>query len=715
MTAVTEHAPNLIPALPGDDAGPYLLDFNPLNCGPGGGSDMDVTVFYCGAGGDSIGAERVRGLRVTVAANHWDQAILTHTKNFPNALHKQGDIRDMDLSRLPYTPLKWDSPECPYWSQGRGEAQTFSQQPSLFEDEEPLPAEAAERSRALMWDVIRYLDGILLHHGRPVLAGVVENVTDVCKWIHFRQWVNEFRKRRYRVRLIALNSMHAHARGIPSAPQSRDRFYLAYVHESVGRSPDWDKWLRPLAWCPSCEQEVRALQVWRRPGTEMGRYRQQYDYRCPHVSCRGRLVEPAVLPATAVINWNDLGTRIGDRKRPLSPKTIARIAAGYRKYAEPFLAGGQTWEHRPADGPVPTPATTAQPGLACPPLLVPAGGTWNNDAQPVTDPMRTRTTRDTEGLACPPYLVPLRSGRNRSMPVTDPLATVVADGSGHGLAVPGTAFVMRNNEGGAEMCTPVGEPLRTLTAKGHQSLVDWRLLIPYYGTGVASPPEQPLGTLSTRDRYGLASGELPGFNIEDILFRMLQVPEIHLAMAFPADYVITGRTQSAKIRQLGNAVTPPVSTLIWSALVECIRNESLEPAAGITVPATTNLPAAPPAPGRDSIRVAASVAPAFPEETAGPAGDPSEPDDPGEDSIWENQKRLLRLRRQWDWEDDERQDRDDPAVASCRYCGQPIEEHWDNDGWSGDSWVLSRDPDGPDSSICPESGAGEHEPALPAR
>jgi hypothetical protein len=510
------------------------------------------------------------------------------------------------------------------------------------------------------------------------------------------------------------------------------------------------------------------MQVWRKPGTVMGRYRQQYDYRCPHAACRGGVVEPAVLPAAAVINWSDLGTRIGDRKRPLSAKTVARIEAGYRKYAAPFLAAaaGQTWERRPGvrtwpvDGPVPTQATTAQHGLACPPMLVPAGGTWNDDAQPVTDPMRTRTTRETEGLACPPYLVPLRSGRNRSMPVTDPLATVVADGSGHGLAVPDTAFIMRNNEGGAEMSTPPGEPLRTLTAKGHQSLVDWRLLIPYYGTGVASSPDYPLGTLSTRDRYALASGQLPGFNVEDILFRMLQVPEIHLAMAFPDSYVILGRTQAAQIRQLGNAVTPPVSTLIWSAIVECIRNEPLEPAAGVQVPATSNLVAAPETPARESARLQAPAetpasAPGGPHRedeqrgttealaecrhcgqfieeeqdsdghqvwygtsTLGP--DPIETrlicrastatghqpvtDDEADDKLWQNQLRLLRTMRDWPEEEE----------ARCRHCGQPIEEHWDNDGSSGDHWVLSRDPDGLGSGDCPESGGDGHQPTPAA-
>ena len=75
----------------------------------------------------------------------------------------------------------------------------------------------------------------------------------------------------------------------------------------------------------------------------MGRYRAQYLYRCPKVSCRGQIVEPEALPAAAVIDWSNLGTRIGDRTGPLSPKTIARIEAGLAKYAQPITleAAGQ--------------------------------------------------------------------------------------------------------------------------------------------------------------------------------------------------------------------------------------------------------------------------------------------------------------------------------------------------------------------------------------
>jgi DNA (cytosine-5)-methyltransferase 1 len=391
----------------------------------------------------------------------------------------------------------------------------------------------------------------------------------------------------------------------------------------------------------------------------MGRYRQQYLYRCPHVACRNQVVEPGAMPAAAAIDWSILGTKIGDRTVPLKPKTLARIEAGLRRYARPITleAAGNTFERRPgvrtwpADGPLTTQTATASKGVACPPMMVPAGGTWREDPAPVTGPMGARTTRENDGLAVPPFitvhrggegdvrtgsitdavptvaaggnhlgvavppfLVPLRSGRNRSMLAgREPLATVVADGANHGLvtppllvpvegregkealpadvpartqtaraetglAVPACALIMRNNGSrgdGGEHCTPAVEPLRTLTAAGHQSLLTWEhlahLLVPYYRTGVARPAAEPVGSVTTRDRVGLAS---PAVDVNDVLFRMLEPHEIGAAMAFVHGYEVVG-SKRERVRQYGNAVTPPVAEVLISALTEAITGERL--------------------------------------------------------------------------------------------------------------------------------------------
>ena len=47
---------------------------------------------------------------------------------------------------------------------------------------EALPDEAAERSRATMWDVVRFSE----HH--RYAAVIVENVVEVAQWLPFRAW-----------------------------------------------------------------------------------------------------------------------------------------------------------------------------------------------------------------------------------------------------------------------------------------------------------------------------------------------------------------------------------------------------------------------------------------------------------------------------------------------------------------------------------------------
>lgn len=504
---------------------------------------LDLIDFFCGAGGSSQGASAVPGVTVRLAANHWDRAIESHAANFPAAEHFKGDIHDADVERMPAAALFWASPECPNFSQAKGRRRKWDRQPDLFG--ETLPDAAADRSRALMHDVPRYLEA-KAGQGRAVLAGVVENVTEVRQWNQWPAWLAAVRNLGYDTRLIALNSMHAASRVAPRAPQSRDRLYLAYWRRSLGRAPDWDKWLRPDAWCPACGTQVRAVQWWKRPGADMGRYRQSYLYRCPRSACRNAVLEPAALPAAEAIDWADLGTRIGDRPRPMSAATLARIAAGLARYARPITLEA-TWHDKgphartwPADLPLSTVTAQQSKGLACPPLVVPAGGTWRAEAAPATVPFPARTTRENDGLAFPPGALLTRNNTPRGDP--------------------------------AQMVTPVTEPARTLTSAGHQSL-----LVPYYGRATtAQPVTLPAGTMPTHDRYGLATGT-EAIPVDEVLFRMLKPAEIGRAMAFGHAYVVLG-TQREKVRQYGNAVTPPVAEVLVSALAETVTGTDLEAA-----------------------------------------------------------------------------------------------------------------------------------------
>lgn len=527
------------------------------------GTGLTLMDWFCGAGGSSQGAHLVPHVTVSLAANHWETALSSHAANFPQAVHYLGDIRTAPVHRWPIADIFWASPECPQWSNARGKKRDFatSQQFELFDgteldsDADRKAREAAKRSRALMEEVPLYLRGVK-DRGHLVLAGVVENVIDVRGWDQWNRFLNEIRKLGYHTRVIAMNSMHAQPRSTQLAPQSRDRLYIAYWHETLGRHPDWDKWLRPLAWCPDCDEAVYAMQAFKKPGKDMGRYRQQYHYRCPHSSCRQRIIEPPVLPAYVAIDWTNRGQRIGDRKRPLKPKTLARIQAGLRKHAHPL--------------------TTHTNALAIPPLLVPSEGRQGKEATSAYTPMRTQTTRAETGLAWLPFIAELRGGSSETRPITDALATVTASGNHHGLCTPEhlPAMLMRNNGSrgdGGEHCTPTTEPMRTLTTAGHQSLITWPdLLVPYYGNGTARPTNEPIGTLTTRDRYAIAAGNT--IDLDSVLFRMLQPAEIARAMSFTNGYIVRGSKRD-QVSQYGNAVTPNAAEIILCALVEAITGE----------------------------------------------------------------------------------------------------------------------------------------------
>jgi DNA (cytosine-5)-methyltransferase 1 len=510
-------------------------------------STLRAMTWFCGVGGDSEGMHAIDGVDVGMAANHWDKAIASHALNFPEADHYQGDIREAPVHRWPIADIFWASPECPQWSNARGKRRDFatSMQDDLFG--EHGPSEEVERSRALMEEVPTYLRGVQ-DRGGLVLAGVVENVIDVRAWDQWDRWLGEFRKLGYRTRIIALNSMHADPRRTLRAPQSRDRLYVAYWHESLGRTPDWDKWLRPRAWCPTCDAWVQAIQSFKIPGRDMGRYKQQYVYRCPQGACRNSIVEPEVLPAAVAIDWTLPGQRIGDRPRTakapegLAPKTLARIQAGLAKFAVPMMVpAGGTWRDAATTiaDPMPTRTTRENDGLAVPPLLVPVEGRDGKEPSSANGPLRTQTARNETGLAWLPFIAELRGGGSDARAVSDALATVTASGNHHGLV------------------TPAG-------ATEH-------LLVPYYGAGTARRVSDPIGALTTRDRYALVRGDI---DIQDVLFRMLEPHEIGRAMSFPDGYQVVGNKRD-KVRQFGNAVTPPVAEVIVSALVEAISGEEI--------------------------------------------------------------------------------------------------------------------------------------------
>jgi DNA (cytosine-5)-methyltransferase 1 len=328
-------------------------------------------------------------------------------------------------------------------------------QPDLFG--EALPDEAAERSRATMWDVPRFAEA---HSYRAV---VVENVVDAAKWPPFKAWLMAMDSLGYEHQLVWLNSMHAQAAGLP-APQSRDRLYVVF-HRTGSRRPDVTRWTRPRAWCPKCDVEVDAVQSWKRPDrAAWGRYGTQYVYRCPSVRCRNQIVEPTWLPAAAAIDWSLPATRIGDRARPLGPKTMARIVEGLRRH-----------------------------GAA---LQVPVEGRDGKQATPVADPMRTLTARNETGL-----VIPLRAN-NTVKTTRHPFDTIAAAGNHHALVVDYNGPARTTADPLPTQTTVEGNALATAALDPHDCR--FRMFEPYEIAAGMAFPDGYLMLGNKRERVRLA-------------------------------------------------------------------------------------------------------------------------------------------------------------------------------------------------------------------
>jgi DNA (cytosine-5)-methyltransferase 1 len=106
---------------------------------------------------------------------------------------------------------------------------------------------------------------------------------------------------------------------------------------------------------------------------------------------------------------------------------------------------------------------------------------------------------------------------------------------------------------------------------GTHTAKDTHAIVVYRGDGQASRVESPMLTVATTEQHALAS-VVPA--IEECTFRMLEPSEIARGMvmhlnAYGDPYVIHGNRRD-RVRQLGNAVTPPVVRALVAAIKESL-------------------------------------------------------------------------------------------------------------------------------------------------
>ena len=290
--------------------------------------------------------------------------------------------------------------------------------------------------------------------------------------------------------------------------------------------------------------------------------------------------------------------------RPLAQKTMDRIARGLKKFVldnpEPFIVPigygerkGQAPRVHDVKQPLPTIVGSGKHYL-CEPYMKQIGQTGfpKDRSKDVREPLTT-IVRKNEHCLISPTLIQYHSetaqGEVWGQTMKDPIMTV--DGSNrYGLV---TSFLHKYYDGGYKGAGESMEnPLATVTAWDHNSVVtanDIRqplptitagdghfgevraFLIKYYGQGTGQDIEEPLDTVTSRDRFGLVTIEGVDYQIVDIGLRMLEPKELYGCQGFPDDYIIdhdyTGKTypRTEQVKRCGNSVSPMIPNALVRA------------------------------------------------------------------------------------------------------------------------------------------------------
>lgn len=552
-------------------------------------NDGIIVDNFAGGGGASTGIEQALRRQVDVAINHDPEAVAMHAANHPGTRHlcqsvwavdpleavsfanDNGDMRPRPVR------LAWFSPDCKHFSKAKG----------------GKPVE--KNIRDLAWVVHHWIDrlGPAL---RPAII-MLENVEEFRTWgplgtdgrpcpagkgKTFNHWVAKLRRAGYRVEWRELRACDY------GAPTSRKRLFL--IARCDGQKIVWPK---PTHGKPDTTAVLSGQRLpWR--------------------------------TAAEIIDWSLPCPSIFTRARPLKEATCRRIAAGIMRYVinapHPFIvpvcngtwgadrvyAGGEPLRTittakggefavvtpyfvRTAHGDVdrngkrrgrgthgtdePYPTVTASGDSA---LIVPHVMTMRNSGKPHTgagEPTHTITAGGAHQ-----YLVAAFMAQHNTMPrgglhaghsVELPVSTITARGTQQGVVASHLVKLQRHQDG-----KPVEAPLDTVMAGGLHHAEVRAFLVKYYGNeqdghGMAGP----LGTVTTKDRFGLVTVTIGGedYVIVDIGMRMLSPRELFAAQGFPPDYIIEldvdGRplTKTAQVRMCGNSVSPVMSRALAHA------------------------------------------------------------------------------------------------------------------------------------------------------
>ena len=474
---------------------------------------------FAGGGGASTGIEIAIGRSVDIAINHDPAAIAMHRANHPTTEHYTEDVWAVDpvaACRGRKVALAWFSPDCKHHSKAKGG--------------KPV----SRKIRGLAWVAVKWAKAV---HPRVIM---LENVEEFQDWGRldehdrpdprykgetFRRFVRQLERLGYEVQYRLLRACDY------GAPTIRKRFFL------IARCDG-----KPIVWPEPTHAAPESLEVasgLKKPWVPVA---DVLDFSLP---C------PSIFASSEEI-MEQYGVRA---VRPLSDKTMRRIARGVKKFVldnpDPYIVPG---------------------GAAC--LM---RNNENATGSSCAEPIGTITTGGHHMLIAPSFIQYHSETTDdvRGQPVTEPLMTVDASNR-YGLV---STFISQFNNhcDGQEVTQPLG----TMTAQANHFGEVRAFLVKYYGGGGnGAACSDPAPTITTKDRMGLVTVRGMDYQIVDIGLRMLTPRELFDAQGFPADYIIDvdadGNVypKSEQVARCGNAVCPPIPTaLVRANLPELCEEE----------------------------------------------------------------------------------------------------------------------------------------------
>lgn len=454
--------------------------------------------LFCGAGGTSTGVEsaKVNGeqcAKVIACVNHDANAIASHAANHPEAMHFTEDIRTLELSPLiahvqrmkqlyPETHLVlWASLECTNFSKAKGG--------------QPRDAD----SRTLAEHLFRYIEAINPDYIQ------IENVEEFMSWgpmdenekpisMHkgedYTRWVSNVKSYGYNFDHRIMNAADY------GAYTSRKRFFGIFAKDGL-----------PIVFpepthCKEGKQDMfSSLAKWK--------------------------------PVKDVLDFEDEGTSIFTRKKPLSEKTLERIYAGlikfvaggkdkwllkYKSVDEPcgvlttnnrfakvgcqflskYFSGHPESKNIPVDGPAHTIKCKDNHSLINAKFLAAYYGNGDNVSQ-VDKPCPTVSTKDRFNYVNPKFLCSYNFN-DAGKDIDAPCPTLLTKDR-LSLVSP---FFMNYYSGGGQH-SDVNQPSPAILANPKQRLVSCQFMDQQFGQSKPAGVNQPLGALTSNPKYNLVS------------------------------------------------------------------------------------------------------------------------------------------------------------------------------------------------------------------